>query len=311
MYKRPSFNPFEDDFLDNVSDGVMSYYVNKHLALDRGETENRAERSAMFLGALGTLSSASNSYANQRRRMEGLARQQEKEYYRIPHYNDYHYQSVNPYNTSAFQEGGALPEEFNYDQAYDDFFNESPQEAQYSVYPMDVQEEGDDFLVHPDDLYHAQQDSYSQLLGEMFPGLDPTFSDRPDYLDSFVYSEFGTDNMEDFFNMGQQTTPEGGFSTSSSGLHISPVVNKLEELGIKTGSINTGTHNVGSKHYTGKAVDLPASTNGGADGLRAIYNFLNSPEGKAYFPNIRVHDEISKPAGQRVWSGSHLHIEMD
>lgn len=93
-------------------------------------------------------------------------------------------------------------------------------------------------------------------------------------------------------------------------LPIQPVVSEFEKLGVSIGSINTGTHNTNSKHYYGKAFDIPGSKNGGREGLYKIYNYLNSPEGKTKFPNIKVINEIDKPAG-KVGDANHLHIEIN
>lgn len=103
----------------------------------------------------------------------------------------------------------------------------------------------------------------------------------------------------------------GMYGQQQSGeLPIQPVVSEFEKLGIGIGSINTGTHNTNSKHYHGKAFDIPGSKNGGREGLYKIYNYLNSPEGKTKFPNIKVINEIDKPAG-KVGDANHLHIEIN
>lgn len=101
-----------------------------------------------------------------------------------------------------------------------------------------------------------------------------------------------------------------GGQQQSEELPIQPVVSEFEKLGIGIGSINTGTHNTNSKHYHGKAFDIPGSKNGGREGLYKIYNYLNSPEGKTKFPNIKVINEIDKPAG-KVGDANHLHIEIN
>jgi hypothetical protein len=97
--------------------------------------------------------------------------------------------------------------------------------------------------------------------------------------------------------------------SSNSNIPVKPLVDQFSSLGINVGSINTGTHNPGSKHYSGRAFDIPGSKNGGKEGLYKIYNYLNSPEGKRQFPNIKVLNEIEKPAG-KVGDANHLHIEL-
>lgn len=105
------------------------------------------------------------------------------------------------------------------------------------------------------------------------------------------------------FTYGQDT------SNVSTEIPVKPLVDQFSSMGINVGSINTGTHNHGSKHYSGKAFDIPASKNGGKQGLYRIYNYLNSPEGKKQFPNIKVINEIEKPAG-KIGDANHLHIEL-
>jgi hypothetical protein len=98
-------------------------------------------------------------------------------------------------------------------------------------------------------------------------------------------------------------------ASSNSDIPVRPLVDQFSSMGIQVGSINTGTHNPGSKHYSGRAFDIPGSKNGGKEGLYKIYNYLNSPEGKRQFPNIKVLNEIEKPAG-KVGDANHLHIEL-
>lgn len=103
------------------------------------------------------------------------------------------------------------------------------------------------------------------------------------------------------------------FSQNQANRPIQSVVDQLTLLGLKPSSIDSGTHNVGSKHYEGKAVDLGLNTTFGGDKnkMDEFYQFLNSPEGKKRFPNVKVRDERNKPKDQQVWSGSHLHLEIN
>lgn len=94
---------------------------------------------------------------------------------------------------------------------------------------------------------------------------------------------------------------------------IQPVVDKLISMGLKPSSVDTGVHNPGSKHYHGSAVDLGLNTSFGGDQKKmdTFLQYLNSPEGKKQFPNIKVRDERTRPTGQQEWSGSHLHLEIN
>ena len=101
-------------------------------------------------------------------------------------------------------------------------------------------------------------------------------------------------------------------SHSNENMPISPVLNTLSQLGLKPSSVNTGEHSPNSKHYHNEAVDLGLNTTFGGDQKKmdAFYQYLQSPEGQRMFPNIKVRDERARPQGQKVWSGSHLHLEV-
>ena len=93
---------------------------------------------------------------------------------------------------------------------------------------------------------------------------------------------------------------------------IDDVLEKFKSMGLNPSSIDEGRHNTGSAHYEGKALDLGLNTTfkGDQDAMDKFLGFLSSSEGKKQFPNIRVLDERNRPVGQKVWSGSHLHIEV-
>ncbi len=160
-----------------------------------------------------------------------------------------------------------------------------------------------------EDLYSAdfqspvqnnQQDaqSYFTEIMNKYQALDPQGSLENKAM-SWIFEEEQEPkryNISDVFGSQQE-------------LPVQPVIQKFNELGIGIGSVNTGTHNTGSKHYQGKAFDIPGSKNGGKEGLRKIYAFLNSPEGRAQFPNIKVIDEIDAPVG-KVGDANHIHVEL-
>ena len=160
-----------------------------------------------------------------------------------------------------------------------------------------------------EDLYSAdfqspvqnnQQDtqSYFTEIMNKYQALDPQGSLENKAM-SWIFEEEQEPkryNISDVFGSQQE-------------LPVQPVIQKFSELGIGIGSINTGTHNTGSKHYSGKAFYIPGSKNGGKEGLRKIYAFLNSPEGRAQFPNIKVIDEIDASAG-KVGDANHIHVEL-
>ena len=75
-----------------------------------------------------------------------------------------------------------------------------------------------------------------------------------------------------------------------------------EACGFFVTSTNSGSHNKGSKHYLGLAIDVRTrdKTN------EQIEWFLR----KCAALGVVVRDERFKPKGQKVWSGAHLHLEI-
>ena len=71
------------------------------------------------------------------------------------------------------------------------------------------------------------------------------------------------------------------------------------------GSKRGGKHNVGSKHYIGRAVDIPLGewrgiTRAQSDAMLAALQ---------QNPYLKVSDERVRPPGQKVWSNPHIHVE--
>jgi hypothetical protein len=67
-------------------------------------------------------------------------------------------------------------------------------------------------------------------------------------------------------------------------------------------STNGGMHNKGSKHFRGLAIDVRTfdKTNSEVDCFIKVC--------KSH--GLIVRDERRRPAGQKVWNGQHLHIEI-
>ncbi len=126
-------------------------------------------------------------------------------------------------------------------------------------------------------------------------------------LMSWLFSEepLQTYTVSDIYD-AKYSKPAGGE------MPISPVLNTLSQLGLKPSSVNTGEHNPGSAHYHNSAVDLGLNTTFGGDQRKmdAFYQYLQSPEGQKMFPGVKVRDERTRPNGQKVWNGAHLHLEL-
>ena len=153
---------------------------------------------------------------------------------------------------------------------------------------------------------YEQDEQASQQLQDKIYADNPGMSyENKDSLMKWLFEEqpLQTYTVNDIYN--QQYSQQQG----QQELPIQPVINQFQQMGIGIGSVNTGQHNPGSRHYQGRAFDIPGSKNGGREGLYKIYNYLNSPEGKRQFPNIKVINEIDKPAG-KVGTANHLHIEI-
>jgi peptidoglycan hydrolase-like protein with peptidoglycan-binding domain len=72
--------------------------------------------------------------------------------------------------------------------------------------------------------------------------------------------------------------------------------------GFTVTSTNGGQHNVGSSHYEGRAIDVRTRDKTNAQ----VNQFIREARAAGY----HVGDERRRPAGQAVWSGPHLHLEI-
>ena len=107
------------------------------------------------------------------------------------------------------------------------------------------------------------------------------------------------------YNYDQAVDEEGGYEGK-----IHPVVEYFKSMGLNPSSVDEGTHNTGSRHYSGNAVDLGLNTTFGGD-LTKMYEFKQwyETKGKQMFPGLTLRDETTRPKGQEVWTGAHYHLE--
>ncbi len=75
---------------------------------------------------------------------------------------------------------------------------------------------------------------------------------------------------------------------------------KIHKLYVTCGT--NGVHNVGSKHAKGEALDVRARDM--SDAAVKQLAVLAREHG------LRLLDERKRPVGQKVWSGSHIHLEV-
>ena len=80
------------------------------------------------------------------------------------------------------------------------------------------------------------------------------------------------------------------------------LVKLAETNGFQVTSTTGGSHNRGSKHFLGLAIDVRTRDKTG----KQITDFINIVRNEG----LIVLDERNRPPGQKVWGGAHLHIEI-
>lgn len=80
------------------------------------------------------------------------------------------------------------------------------------------------------------------------------------------------------------------------------LVDFTKNKGFDVTSTTGGTHNKGSAHYQGRAIDVRTNNKTDAE----VDAFIKEAKAKGF----KVLDERKKPAGQKVWTGPHLHLEI-
>lgn len=83
---------------------------------------------------------------------------------------------------------------------------------------------------------------------------------------------------------------------------LQDLVDLVKGLGFTVTSTTGGTHNTGSAHYQGRAIDVRTKDKLPSQVDRLI-SYLRSL-------GLTVRDERTRPAGQAVWSGAHIHVEL-
>lgn len=76
----------------------------------------------------------------------------------------------------------------------------------------------------------------------------------------------------------------------------------VESQGFVVGSTTGGRHNAGSLHYQGRALDVKI----GGKTTREIEEFMAWASKQGF----NVRDERTRPSGQKVWGGPHLHLSF-
>lgn len=81
------------------------------------------------------------------------------------------------------------------------------------------------------------------------------------------------------------------------------LIKLAEAEGFHVTSTNGGAHNRGSKHFAGLAIDVRTRDKTAF----ACDEFIK----KCRALGLTVYDERRKPPKQKVWSGAHIHIEIN
>ena len=89
-------------------------------------------------------------------------------------------------------------------------------------------------------------------------------------------------------------------ATANACTHYTDLVKLVEGMGWTVTSTTGGKHNVRSKHYQGRAIDV--SVRNRTEFHIAVLRAVLEPRG------FIVVDERKRPKGQKVWSAPHLHI---
>src|SRR5882757_244687 len=84
--------------------------------------------------------------------------------------------------------------------------------------------------------------------------------------------------------------------------HLPDLLSFAKERGLAIASTTGGTHNAGSLHYSGNAIDIH---NSGSYSDQQVAELSQAASQRGF----KLRDERVRPAGQKVWGGPHVHIE--
>lgn len=120
---------------------------------------------------------------------------------------------------------------------------------------------------------------------------------------STVFAEMGAMAVEGFAN---GSGGHGGLASEESKAKVRKSLDELISVvkshGFDITSTNGGSHNRGSAHYQGRAVDFRTKDHSDAE-VRQMFDYLTAS-------GYTVLDERQRPAGQKVWGGPHGHVQI-
>lgn len=123
-----------------------------------------------------------------------------------------------------------------------------------------------------------------------------------------------------FLLPGQTTVFQGGQVTGAMDqnndgkLDYRDLAKFAVDRGFFVSSTTGGKHNTGSLHYEGLAVDVSGTRRTGPDG-QTVYQASTDEQfeqllKEARAAGFRAVDERTRPPGQKVWGGRHIHLEI-
>lgn len=181
------------------------------------------------------------------------------------------------------------------------------QEGGY-INPYDEQDNNDATGEYYNNTPQSDQVVFDSTQGFSTNEFQPDIDDYGDFYDELPMDDEGGYDLSKFeptfFNRSLVHKVERNTQAA---------LDYLETMGIKPSSTMGGRHNVGSKHYHGKAFDLGLNTSFGGDINKMQEfenNFINLQRTNPLFARFKIIDETVRPKGQKVWNGAHLHIEF-
>lgn len=190
------------------------------------------------------------------------------------------------------------------------------QQSEYEDWQIGYEQQTPQQANSIEDYMRDNPDDY-----EIYEAYGKLFADEPEIIvdPEIQYWEMQQqeyNNQQEQQKYEQQSQTKQGYQSILNNPNrpnsIYPIVEHLRQLGYKPSSVDSGKHNVGSKHGRGLAVDLGINTTFGGDSKK-MQNFLDNeyPKLKQMYPNLKLIDERNHPKGQKVWSGSHYHLEIN
>lgn len=186
----------------------------------------------------------------------------------------------------GFMEIGQDAEDF-----YGKYRMTDSEKKEFWKYQNDVRNAGKFELLHDKQAF----DTWKVGMTEM--GRNARFGQgQQNQIDKTIYTQ---DSI---------TARKNGTSTPTFRSDLTPeqMQSILKEFSEKTGftitSTTGGEHNTGSRHYGGGAIDVRTRDKTPEE--------VNQMMSEAIQNGFRVFDERTRPPGQKVWSGPHVHIEI-